>query len=125
MVNENINDKEKWTKFVKKLISDTKAEKITWDDVSEFTKRDRAFGPIFVSEIRPNNFVAVFRYSFDHYSDVDTYETVEDVAIELVDEHWVKLWRLPDVGPRYELIDLLEYISADAQSILDGYLNEK
>lgn len=124
MVNKNINDERKWTTFVEKLIARTQDESIEWKDCRRTTRRERSKGPIFVSEIVADKFVAVYRYTYDYYTDVDEYDEREDIAIELVDGDGEKLWRLPDVPPRYRLIDLLEFKDADAEGTLNAFLGD-
>ena len=125
MGNKEINDEQKWTAFVKKLIARTSEDEIEWVDINLVYEQSRegSIGPIFVSEIVSGKFVAVFRYTYDYYTDVDEFDKRQDVAIELVDKTGTKLWRLPEVRPRHELVDLIEFKNADAEGTLNAFLN--
>ena len=124
MVSKNINDEKKWAAFVEKLISATQEGKIKWEDFCQKTNRERVIGSIFVATIVANKFVAVYRYTYDYYTDVDEYTEHEEIAIELVDNNGEKLWRLPNVNQRYSLIDLLEFKSADADRTFEAFIND-
>ena len=119
---ENINDESKWTKFVEQLIASTKKGDITWGNPPGGVERENAVGPLFFAEIVPGKYVSIYRYEYRYYVDEDEYELRRDIAIELVDESGAKLWRLPNVRPRHELIDLIEFQAADALGTLEAFL---
>lgn len=121
---EDINDRDRWTKFVNKLITQTAKGQLKWEDSSDKTSRKYALGPIFTAEIIEDKYVAIFRYEFRYYTDEEEYDIRKDVAIELVDEDRRELWRLPEVGERHELIDLLEFHEAGAEATLDEFLKD-
>jgi len=124
MGNQKIDEREKWTKFVNKLAAKTKADKIKWNAWHKDPSRKCAIGPIFGAEIVPEKMVAVYRYSYEHYTDVDIYDVRDDIAIEFVDENGIRIWQLPEVGARYALIDAIEFKAADAQETLDAFLSD-
>ena len=122
---EEVNDRTKWAAFVKKLISQTIKNKFKWNDFKDKTSRNDSLGSIFFAEIINGKYVVVYRYEYRYYRDEDSYETRQDVAIELVNSVGNKLWRLPDVGAfGHELIDLIQFYEADAQNTFDDFLSD-
>ncbi len=122
---EKINDKFKWNQFVEKLISQTKKKVIKWKDKSSSTNRENNNSSIFVGEIKDDIFVSVYRYKYNYYTGTETFETLEEVAIEIVDASSSPRWRLPQVNCRYELIDLIEFQNSGAENILEDFLKEE
>lgn len=124
MVNTSVNDAQKWTLFVNRLIAKTFTGEVSWEDYSRQTSRERATGPIYVAEVAPNKFVATYRYSYDYYTDIDEFIQRQDVAIELVTDQGMRLWTLPEVSPRFDLIDVIEYEAAGAEETWNALCNE-
>jgi hypothetical protein len=127
---EDINNTDSWTNFVDKLISRTKLGDLKWENYSKHTSRDNACGPVYMAEVRRERassntkHIGIYRSEYRYYTDEDEYEMRPDVSIEIVDNNGDRLWTLPDVRSRYELIDLVEYQVADVQSILKDFLND-
>ena len=117
----DINDERKWNTFLNKLTSKTEDGDIEWYE-SPHARRQNPLGPIFVAEILPGKFAAIYRYWYNYYTDVDEYTRQEGVAVEFVDDAGEKQWSLPSVGARFALMDLIEYNEAEAGDILDEFL---
>lgn len=122
MGTEGINDVKKWSEFVAKLLAKTQTGELKWADYRSRSSRERLEGAVFVAEFVKSQYVAVYRYSFDYYTDVDIFEVHKDVAIELVKSTGERLWRLPEVPLRFELIDHIEFNTSGAQGALDTFL---
>jgi hypothetical protein len=122
---ENINDQTKWGKFVAKLIDATKRDEIHWSAFDKKTSREDATSPIYVAKIVTDKFVGTYRYNYRYYEDADVYEMRQDIAVELVDSRGNRLWRIPNVSERYQLMDLIEFKDADALGTLEEFLGKE
>ena len=119
-----MNDPAKWERFTRALIKKTESGELEWRNFAGLTSRDQATGQIFVAEILPAKFVAVYRFDFRRWFDVDEYETSPEVAIELADERGRMTWRLPEVPSRWSLIDAIEFQYADAERTFKDFVEE-
>jgi len=126
MVYEHIDDYQKWLKFVDKLIDDTRSGKLEWHVIADPGDRaNEIISPVFITEIVGDRFIAIYRYKYPYYVGPEEYELREEVNIELVDSLGRKQWLLPQVKPRFELLDLINYKLAGADATLEEFLNDK
>jgi hypothetical protein len=110
------------SKLVKKMTADTRARKLVWivQDPSTSSREDRV-GPIYGTFV-VDKAVNAYRYTYEYFFDEENHRTQEDVAIEFVDEHGVRLWRIPDVPERRALMDAIEFTASNIDKTIDAYL---
>lgn len=116
-------DINKWNKFVKKLAEDTLSGKLTWEDKSNEISRDEEMGGIYLTFVL-DNFVLVYPYRYQYYLDEDNYRWEDEVAVEIVTHDGRKLWKLPDVPSRHQLLNAVEYKLSGADEFADKFLGE-
>jgi hypothetical protein len=66
--------------------------------------------------------IATYPYKYRSWYDEEHFDWVDDVAIELVEHDGGKLWRFPDVGQRFALLEAIEYRVSGAEGFVKSYL---
>jgi len=120
----DLDDTDKWNKVCLRLAAMTADGSLVWFDWTHRMSREEAISPLYVADYKSWRFL-VFKFSYRHYFDVETYETEEEISIELIDSSGATTWKLPKVPARRILFDRIQFRQANAQSLLEDLLAEE
>lgn len=116
-------DRERIDRFVRKLASDTEAGLCLWTNRSSIKRAD-ATGLVYHALISTDKEMIAYRYVYQYWLDEEHSEPSEDIAIEFVGSHGEKLWQLPQVDGRFQLMDAIERQYSGADDVIRSYLGE-
>lgn len=120
---KDINDLQTWEKVCERLLTLTRAGKIRWADTSDLVHRDDLKSIPYSARYKEWQ-ICIYRYAYQYFQDEDQFTWVDDVAMELIDNKGTALWRLPKVPSRHALMDQIEFLHADVESLVDQLLAE-
>lgn len=105
-----------WSEFIRSLIKKTKGDSIHWSRAHQpqAVTREKIVGPAYETEFGDKPFhVRVFRYEYRYYTDIDEFETRDEVAIEFVSSDGDPEWRLPQSPLCSSLLNVVQFQSSN------------
>ncbi len=109
-----------WKAAVERLLAMTQAHELRWK--TSDLQREDAIGAVYEAEVHGRR-VAVWEFSYRHYTDEDNWIPSQDVAIEFVDELGRCQWRWPETSGQGRLLDAVQYQVSNANEFLKQLLN--
>ena len=116
---------DQWTRAVQKLVQLTEDGKLNWND-SQFpaSLREEVLGNAIYGAIVEGRWVAAYEYRYKSYSDIDTWDWCDEVAIEFVKHNGDLEWRWPTVPYRVQLLDAIRAKVCGAHDFLKHFLEK-
>lgn len=111
-----------WSDFVKKLVSETKNNKVTWNEDPRID-RDEIVGHPYTTELKGHHLLC-YEYKYPITDESGDPDWVNAVAVELIEEDGTVRWLLPATPFHPDLLDAIRYQTSDATDLYDQFFAE-
>lgn len=118
------------TSIVNKLIQLTRSGELKWDrdpfpSSSVLIDGDDMVNIVYVAEYK-NRFLRLFERKYkDFDSDEETFTWTSTVILELIDRNCVREWIFPFKNTMWDLLEAVQYQTADVKGFLENFMNNE
>lgn len=114
-------------RFISKLIKDTKKGDITWEDlpnrVLNLPSNERAIGKVYKTSINDQN-LRIYEYQIKHYQDEYSWDWVERLRLELIDNDDDTLFEFSEDYSLFKLYNAVRKANSNVDEIMKDFLKE-